>query len=168
MKSLGLTLLTLGLLVAFAPTAPAQEEGQTSFTLTAHADGSTFYFQGEDGTKNPTLVVPANTEITVTLRNVGEGVHNIHVDGASPSDYVQGDGDEITYTFTSPASGTKQYWCDPHKSSGMVGTVRVAGSPDTGGNGGGNGETGNNESPGVQVVGVAVALLGAALLLRRK
>lgn len=164
MKSLGLTLLTLGLLVAFAPTAPAQETGQTSFTLTAHAEGNTFYFAGEDGTRNPTLVVPASTEVTITLRNVGEGVHNIHVDGADASEFVQGDGDEVVYKFTSPASGSKQYWCDPHKGNGMQGTIRVAGSPDTGGNGDG----GNNESPGVQVVGVAAALLGAALLLRRK
>jgi hypothetical protein len=85
------------------------------------------------------------------------------VDGADPSEYVQADGDEIEYKFTAPASGSKPYYCVPHKSSGMAGTVRVAGSPDTG-----NGGEGGNDAPGVQAVGVAVAVLGAALLLRRK
>lgn len=164
MKSLGLSLLTLGLLVAFAPAGGAQETGSTSFTLYGADDGGQFYFEGEDGTKNPTLVVPAGEEITVKLINRGNSVHNIQVDGSDPSDYVQTDGEEIEYKFTAPASGSKQYWCVPHKSSGMAGMVRVAGSEVT--NGDGNG--GGNDAPGVQVVGVAVALLGAALLLRRK
>lgn len=168
MKSLGLTLLTLGLLVAFAPTAPAQDAGKTAFTLTTHADGSTYYFQGEDGTKNPTLTVPANTEITITLKNVGDAVHNIQVDGSDASEYVQADGDEVTYKFTSPASGSKDYWCVPHKSSGMRGMVKVAGSGDDGTTTSTPSGDGEKKSPGVQLVGVSVALVGAALLLRRK
>ena len=167
MKSLGLPLVALGLLVAFAPVGGAQETGQTSFTLYGVDSGGQFYFEGEDGTKNPTLVVPAGEQITVKLINRGNSVHNIQVDGSEASEYVQTDGEELTYTFTAPASGSKQYWCVPHKSSGMAGTVRVAGSPDTG-NGGGNGTDGDKDSPGIQVAGIAVALVGAALLLRRK
>lgn len=166
MKTLGIPFIVLGLALALAP-ATAQDGGQTSFTLSTTQDGGQFVFVGEDGTTNPTLVVPASTEITVTLRKGDDAAgipHNIKVGDQDASDDVANEGDEVTYTFTSPASGTTSYVCVYHATT-MVGDVQVAGSD---GNGGGNGEDGGNGTPGVQLVGVAIAAVGAALLLRRK
>lgn len=165
MKTFGLSLIVLGLALAALP-ASAQETGQTSFTIETHTEGGAGYFTlaGETA-RNPTLVVPAGETITVTLKGTDAGVHNMQVDGASASEYVQSPTDEVTYTFTAPESGSKQYWCVPHKGSGMVGTVRVAGSDAEPTNGG---SEGGNESPGLPLAGFAVALVGAALLLRRK
>lgn len=159
MKFLGLSMIALGLLAAAVP-ATAQETGETSFTIYAVDEGGQFFFEGADGTKNPTLVVPAGAEITVKLINRGNNVHNMHVDGSTASEYVQADGDEITYTFTAPASGSKDYWCDPHKSAGMKGVVRVAGAAVENGD--------KNESPGVQTLGVVLAMVGAALVVSRR
>lgn len=163
MKTLGLSLLTLGLLVAFVPSTGAQESGQTTFNLKAVSEGTNYYFQSEDGKKNPELVVPANTEITVTITNVGDGVHNIcFAANDKCSDYVQANGDTATLTFNSGSAGG-QYFCLPHKSTGMAGQVRIAGQQTTNG-----GDDGEKKSPGIAVLGVSAALVGAALLLRRK
>jgi MYXO-CTERM domain-containing protein len=159
MKTFGLSLIVVGLALAALP-ASAQDAGQTTFALETHSEAGSGYFTlaGETA-RNPTLVVPAGETITVTLTAMdGDGVHNIQVDGASASEYVQAEGDEVIYTFTAPASGTKQYFCFPHRSAGMGGTVQVAGSETTPENG----------SPALPLAGLAVALLGAALLLRRK
>lgn len=161
MKTIAFTLLAVGLALAATP-AHAQETGQTSFVLETHTEGGSGYFTLEGQTaRNPTLVVPAGETITITLKGLDVGVHNIQVDGASASDYVQAAGDEVQYTFTAPASGSKQYWCVPHKGAGMIGQVQVAGSATNGGEGG-------NDTPGLPLAGLAIALVGAALLLRRK
>lgn len=159
MKTLGLTLVTLGLVLSAAPLAASQEEGQTAFTLTSHTENGAFYWTLEGQTaKNPTLVVTPNAEITITIKNTDGGFHNLQVGSNPPSEYIEAEGDEKTYTFTAPASGTLDYFCVPHKSSGMKGTIRVAGTA----------VEEKKESPGVQVVGVSIALLGAALILRRR
>lgn len=165
MKTLGLTLVLLGFVLAAVP-ATAQDAGQTSFTLTTHTEGGGGYFTLEGQTaKNPTLVVPASTAITITMKGSDDGVHNIQVDGSAASDYVQSAADSVTYTFTSPASGSKGYWCVPHKGAGMAGTVQVAGSaqptpPAT------DGEA--KDSPGIATIGVLVAALGVALVVGRR
>lgn len=161
MKSLGLGLIVLSIVLAFAPLSGAQETGKTTFNLTAHTDGSTFYFADETGAKNPTLVVPANTEITVTITNVGSGVHNFCF-GSTCSEYVQADGDTQTLKFNSGATGGT-YHCLPHKSSGMGGDVRIAGTAATT-----TTTDDKKESPGFEAVAVLAGLAGAVLLLRRK
>lgn len=160
MNAFALSLVAIGLTLAAAPVG-AQETGQTSFTLETHTDGGGGYYLIEGQTsRNPTLVVPASATITVTLKGTDDGVHNFQVDGSPASDYVQGAGQVVTYTFTSPGSGGKQYWCVPHKGAGMIGTVRVAGSA--------AGEDGGKESPGVATIGALLAVAGAALLVARR
>lgn len=163
MKSIvGFTLLAVGALLAAVP-AQAQESGQTSFTLVTNAEGGTYYFTLEGQTaRNPDLVVPANTEITVTIKGTDDNVHNVcFVESTKCSQYVQAEGETQTLTFNSGANGGI-YFCAPHKAAGMQGNVRIAGSTTT--------PTGGdqNKSPGVELVGVALAALGAALVLRRK
>lgn len=134
--------------------APAAQ-GATEFTLEAVAEGSSFFFRdAETGARNPTLYVQPGAEITITLVGVS-GMHNIHVEGFDGSDYVNV-GETTTYTFTAPAEGESlPYWCDPHKSSGMVGTV-VAGAPPAGGGGGGS----DAESPEINGPSVDLGTLG--------
>lgn len=163
MKTIGFTMIALGLaLAAF----PAGAQGQTSFTLISHSEAGGGYFTLEGETaKNPTLNVAPGETITITLKAAdGDGVHNVKVDGqASGSDYVQAAGDTVTYTFTAPASGTKEYFCEPHRGAGMKGLVSAGGS--TTSTDGGNEK---KESPGLGLVGALVALVGLALVLRRK
>lgn len=165
MKTFGFPLLVLGTVLALAP---AIAQGETAFTLTTHTAGSDFYFENAAGTKNPTLNVPASTEVSITVRNADNGFHNLHV--LAPVDQKSADvsteGDEQTITFTTPASGTIKYQCDYHLTT-MFGNIVVGGgstpTTTTTENGGEK-----NGAPGLQVAGVAIAVLGAALLLRRK
>jgi plastocyanin len=157
MKLLGLMLLVLGLAVAASP-ALAQGGGSTSFTLKGHTDGASNYWtQGDATDKNPTLEVPANTAITLTV-SAASGAHTIKVGGKDASNvFSQGDA-AITYSFTSPATGNVDYVCTIH-STDMKGQFHVAGTAST---------EPEKKSPSLQVVGVSLALLGAALLVRRK
>lgn len=156
MKSLGLFLIAVGLVL---PIVPAQAEGSTSFDLEAHFTDGAYYFTVAGKTeRNPTLTVPANTVITINLKNTGDVPHNFcFVTDTACSEYVNADGDTTTFTFNSGASGGA-YHCLPHKSSGMKGTVAIAGAapPE------------EKASPGIEVFGIALAGLAAALLLRRK
>lgn len=160
MRILGFTLLSLALALAAVPAA-AQDEGQTTFDLEGYAEDGEFYFTFAGGTeRNPTLVVPAGAEITVNFHSIS-GLHNVHVEGQDAGDFVD-TGESTTYTFTAPDSGTVAYWCDPHRSAGMEGVVRVAGAD------GDDGPVpGDNGTPGAGVLLVTLAGLGAALLARR-
>lgn len=157
MRSPGIFLLALGLALAALP-AHAQEGGVTSYTLIAR--NPEFVWANEQGAVNPTIEVAGGQQITITVKNDPDqdGFHSLQVKGSPKSDDVQEAGQTITYTFTAPESGSVAYDCPYHPSS-MKGTIRVAGSP---------AEPAKNESPGVQAFGVGVALLGAALLLRRR
>lgn len=151
----------LALAVSAVPQAQAQAEGQTSFVLEAHMDGEGTYWTLEGDTrKAPTLVVPAGAKITVTVKNMDDAVHNIQVDGQPASDYVEATGDTVVYEFTAPASGSKDYWCVPHKSSGMVGVVQVAGSAPA--------DESGQDTPGLGALAVVVAGSVAAWVASRR
>lgn len=72
-------------------------------------------------------------EVTVSLGDDGEatviwcnegGSHNVHEEnGLFQSDITSAKGEHFRHTFTE--EGTYDYWCDPHKSQGMTGIVRV-------------------------------------------
>lgn len=158
MRVFSLTLLVLGLVLAAAP-ALAQDAGKTSFTLTSKQDGGNYVWTAEGlSGNNPTLVVPASQQVTITAKGDATDVpHNIKVGTAAASEMFQGADGQVTYTFTSPASGSVDYVCTIHPTT-MKGKVSVAGSGDA--------ET--NESPGLALAGVVVALVGAALLVRRR
>jgi MYXO-CTERM domain-containing protein len=178
MKSLGLLLLlAAGLLLAFVPSAAvAQSSGQTSFDLETHADGGAYFFTLQGQTDhNPTLNIPANTQITVTIHNTGGSsatTHNFCDEYDNKcSDYVNNDGDTAKLTFTSTSSDAG-YHCQPHQSLGMHGTFHIASA-----NGGSTSSStttsstttsGGKSSPGFELAGVALAIAGAVLLLRRK
>ncbi|HET6405235.1 MAG TPA: plastocyanin/azurin family copper-binding protein [Candidatus Thermoplasmatota archaeon] len=162
MKTIGFTMIALGLAVA---AVPAVAQGQTSFTLDTHTDGGGGYFTLEgESQRNPTLNVAPGEQITVTIRGTDDGVHNFcYPDTRSCSEYVQAEGETQTFTFTAPASGSGEYFCLPHRGAGMKGTLSAGGSTTNGG-----GSDGGNDTPGFAALGALVALAGLALVLRRK
>lgn len=145
--------------------ATAQETGETQFTLIA--ENPDFLWKNEAGQVNPELVVPAGAEITVLVKNDAEqqGVHSLQVGDQEASGLIENAGDEVTYTFTAPETGSVEYTCPFHPST-MTGTVRVAGSEPANGGGSDGGE--QNESPGLGLLGALVALGLVATVLRRK
>lgn len=153
MKSFGFLLLIAGLAMVAAVPAHAQTTGKTSFTLNGHTEnGANWWTEGDSTTKNPTLEVPAGADITVTV-SAKTGTHQFKV-GDAASSAILNEGDApVTYTFKAPASGNVQYECPIHLTD-MKGQFHVAGST----------TEEPKKSPGTQVVGVVVALVGAALV----
>lgn len=166
MRTLGLTFVTLGLLVAAVPAATAQDACQTAFTLVGKEDLN-WYLEG--GTApNPTLTGCPGDAITFTLEVEGGVPHNFAiqgVDGAPPATDPFSEGDTQTYEFTAPASGSATYICTIHPST-MKGTINFAETAGANGDGG-NGEN-TNDSPGFGIAFLVLAAVGAALVLRRK
>ena len=163
MKTLGLSFLALGLLLAAAPLATAQDNCQTSFTLVGKEDNK-WYLAGS-GAANPRLTACPGQEITFTIQVEGANPHNflVQASGAPPVTETLNDGQETTYAWTAPASGNFQYICQIHGTI-MAGTVDAA-QQSTGGNGGGDG---GNDTPGFEAATLALAGVAAVLLLRRK
>lgn len=130
------------------PGEEQQNETRTEFTLEVRSGEGEVYFQEVDGEgqqgqqdqeteqetdqqteqetdqqqeRNPDLRVPADTEITITLRGVGPEEHNIVVDGEA-SDFVS-DGEEVEFTFTSAQDGEMEYRSENDEAA--RGTIQV-------------------------------------------
>ncbi|QCC46454.1 halocyanin domain-containing protein [Halobellus limi] len=122
---------------------------------------------------------------TVVWEWTGEGnSHNVVAeDGSFESELYNSPGETFEYTFES--EGTYKYYCDPHRSLGMLGAVVVGGSGGldssaveqplleaggeggNGGSGGGGGSDGGSDGSGAPVSfenGTLVATLALGLL----
>lgn len=161
MKTLSLSLLALGLLAAVAPlSASAQATCQTSFDLVG-TDANVWTI---GGATNPTITACPGQEITFNV-DIQTGTHNLQI---TPGGAVNGpwsDGEVGTVTYTAPASGTGQYVCTIHAST-MKGTINF-GAPSTTVTTTPAADN-KNESPGFEVVGLALAGVAAALLYARR
>lgn len=130
------------------PGGALEEAGPVEYVLEGVQEGSsTFYRLASTGEKNPTLTAQAGQQVTIRLKVVS-GFHNVHVEGQTPTPVV-GPDEEVSVTFTAPESGAIQYFCDPHKSNGMIGRVSVGGGAAPGGGG---------EEGGAEIVGDSVDL----------
>lgn len=90
--------------------------GQSSVTVAVGA---------EDGLKfvEPAIVVDSGTTVTWEWTGKG-GRHNVvERDGAFRSEYHEKEGATFEHTFES--TGVFPYYCEPHRSLGMKGGVRV-------------------------------------------
>ena len=86
--------------------------------------------------------------------------HNVHpAEGDWGVEELKGP--PFTYSHTFEQAGDHKYWCVPHKSAGMIGTVTVGSSGGSGGGGGGQEEV-DPEEMGVpfqsHYVGIAAIL----------
>lgn len=118
-------------------TAPAGPHGWThlkvetppfaEFVLVTGREGSEFFWQsGATGERNPTLRVLPGTNVSLIVVNGDGGYHNIQVAGHEASPYLDQRDSALMYNFTAPEEGTLDYWCIPHRSSGMIGSIVVA------------------------------------------
>lgn len=125
--------------------APAAPE-PVNLVLTGHGEGGAFFFRIDGETaRNPRITVAPGAEVTVTLRTVSGGVHNFCTDATGKKECtpIVSEGDEATFTFTAPDTpGSFEYWCDPHRGSGMRGALVVAAEA---GNDAGSGDGGGSE-----------------------
>jgi uncharacterized cupredoxin-like copper-binding protein len=107
---------------AAPPATTASGQGQASgknAVTVILGKPSEFRFDPSDFT------IPANTDITVTLKNEGSTLHNFSIDKLKISQDVKV-GETKTVTINAPA-GDYQFYCNQpgHKEGGMVGTMHV-------------------------------------------
>jgi uncharacterized cupredoxin-like copper-binding protein len=71
------------------------------------------------------FTIPANTDVTVHLKNSGAALHDFTIDSLKIHEVVQ-PGQETTITINAPA-GDYEYYCSQpgHKEAGMHGTMKV-------------------------------------------
>ena len=112
--------------------ATAQEGGTEEVIV--GPDGSLVYSPGTD---EPLQILPGTT-VTFTWESDN---HNIVVDsqpdGAGWEGHETIENTGFSYEHTFETLGTYEYYCQPHQSAGMVGTIEVVENPDAGGGGGG-------------------------------
>lgn len=123
------------------PDAPAGPPAPVSLELEGLSEGGKFFFRIKGETQaNPALRIAPGAEVTVTPTTLSGGVHNFctSLDNKCSALATEG-GDPVTFTFTAPAEGGSfEYWCSPHKSSGMTGKIEFTTA--TGGSTGGGSE----------------------------
>jgi plastocyanin len=112
-----------------AGTAAAQEGGGGGTKTVTVGPGGSLVF--EPGTNEPLQVTPGTTvEFVWDSDN-----HNIVVDsqpeGANWEGHEPIENTGFTYSHTFETLGTYEYYCAPHQSAGMVGTIEVVESIST-------------------------------------
>jgi plastocyanin len=103
-----------------AGTATAQEGGSEEVLV---GPGGSLVFS--PGTDEPLQILPGTT-VTFTWESDN---HNIVVDsqpeGAGWEGYGEIENTDFTYEHTFDTLGTYEYYCQPHQTAGMVGTIEV-------------------------------------------
>ena len=95
--------------------APTDVSGKSSTTMSAE----NFFFTPA------ALGGAAGQQITISLTNQGSVPHNFSIDDQNISVTLQpGEQKDIEVAF--PESGSVQFYCSFHQTSGMVGTLEVA------------------------------------------
>jgi uncharacterized cupredoxin-like copper-binding protein len=75
-----------------------------------------------------TFKAKAGQPVTVELKNAGSTVHNFFAPALGVNTPARANGGQsVTATFTAPAAGTYEFWCNEpgHAEAGMVGQVIV-------------------------------------------
>ena len=117
--------------------AQEDEGGGGTATVTVGPGGSLVYSPGTD---SPLEIAPGTT-VTFEWESAN---HNIVVDSQPDDANWEGHGTledtGFTYEHTFETLGTYEYYCEPHQTAGMVGTVEVVENPSAGSGGGGEKE----------------------------
>jgi plastocyanin len=73
-----------------------------------------------------TLTFPANTTITLTVKNAGTVHHNFSIKELGVNQDIETPGDSKTITFTTKGDATYTFYCEYHRDSkGMMGTATI-------------------------------------------
>lgn len=129
-----------------------------TLVLTGHGEGGKFFFRIEgESANNPRLTVAPGAEVTVTLKTVSGSIHNFctEASGTKTCTKLVSEGGEDSITFTAPQSGTFEYWCDPHRGSGMKGQLVVQAEGGQAPGGGGEAESFTGETADLGDLGYA-------------
>ncbi|WP_435182893.1 plastocyanin/azurin family copper-binding protein [Halobellus sp. EA9] len=111
--------------------------GGPTVTVTVGPGGSLVF---EPGTSEPLQIAPGTTvkfvwdsdNHNIVVSSQPEGANWQGTPGGEAKLYNTG----YTYTHTFETLGTYEYYCAPHQSAGMVGTIEVVENPNAGGGGG--------------------------------
>ncbi len=72
------------------------------------------------------LSFPANTPVSVTIKNAGTVHHNFTIKELGVNQDIEHPGDSATVTFTTKGNATYRFYCEYHgTSNGMQGTLTV-------------------------------------------
>ena len=138
------------------PTGDATSGGQVTVNLVDYAF--------EPGTEGP-LVIPPGTQVNFVWVT---GNHNIVVDSQPSGANWQGhetiEDAGFTYSHTFTTTGQYHYWCEPHRSLGMIADIEVQEGAPLPGQGGG-GEGGGEVEPEEMGVPFQAHFVGLATLL---
>lgn len=170
---------TIALLALAALVAAAAPASAAALTWNIETHDQFFTAEGVAG-NNPTLSAAPGDTVNVTVVQKGNLPHNFVVRGlgnprAPASGFLLTPDQNATVTFTVPegATGEVEYVCEAHPTT-MTGKIQIQGADDGGddgmddGNDDGEDATGGDDTPALGILGVAVALVGAVLLFRRK
>lgn len=113
------------------PTSPPAEEpaaagpaGPIVIVLEGVQEENEYFFRDASGAKNPPITVQPGQEVTLKFTSVS-GVHNVNLGGLGKTALIS-DGESTELIWTAPTDAKKiEYWCDPHKSAGMKGTLNI-------------------------------------------
>ena len=98
------------------------------FTLATSFENGRFFFKGNNGEANPTLVVKAGQVVKITLVNSDGITHNIAIPELGVySSTVSSRGESTSIVFKAPASGEYNYFCTipGHREAGMIGKLVI-------------------------------------------
>ena len=93
--------------------------GKGTFELEMDNDNGKFYF------KPTVLKGTAGQQLTLTLKNEGNTVHNFSLVGSEANGVDVQAGQEGSVQATFPQSGFVEFFCKYHRSLGMVGEMTV-------------------------------------------
>lgn len=122
---------------AAAPAAAAPANGAQAGTPTTTLSETTT----DDKFSATSFTVPAGQQVTITVNNKGQALHNWHVLGVKSTDGkdiktdLLASGASAKLTFTIAQAGTYKFQCDVHPTE-MIGTLIVLGAAGTQSGGG--------------------------------
>ncbi len=93
--------------------------GKGTFELELDNDGGKYYF------KPTVLKGTPGQQLTLTLKNEGDTLHNFSLVGSEASGVDVQAGQEGSIQVTFPQSGFVEFFCKYHRSLGMVGELTV-------------------------------------------
>ena len=95
----------------------ADVSGKGTFELELDNDGGQFYF------KPTVLKGTPGEQLTLTLKNEGDTLHNFSLVGSEANGVDVKAGEEGSTQVTFPQSGFVEFFCKSHRSVGMVGEL---------------------------------------------